>query len=208
MHVLVPPPAHLHLALQHHLLLHTPDVVVQEAQESKLRQGEEDRDEADDDEDIEGGGVGHLGLRLSAEADSDDGESACGPQAGPGGVLLAEVRLDQPEGHPGAHHDDGERDVDLEDVEAQGPVELEAEVDDGVVAVLHGGEGGPVAPVGHRVLGQVKCLHRQRAGGPAVADVLLRVAEASDLEGTDLAREGWGAGAGGGARSRGPVLSE
>ena len=46
------------------------------------------------------------------------------------------VHDDDRDGDPGAHNYDCERDVDLEDVEAQGAVELELEEDDRVVACL------------------------------------------------------------------------
>ena len=46
------------------------------------------------------------------------------------------VHDDDGDGDPGAHNYDGERNVDLEDVEAQGAVELELEEDDRVVARL------------------------------------------------------------------------
>ena len=57
--------------------------------------------------------VTHLGLGLASEADGDHGQDGGGPELGPCGRLLALVRLDQPEGDPGAHHDDVQRDVHL-----------------------------------------------------------------------------------------------
>ena len=55
-----------------------------------------------------------------------DGDKLCQHDGGEG----------KDEGDPGAHNYDGERNVDLEDVEAQGAVELELEEDDRVVACL------------------------------------------------------------------------
>ena len=37
---------------------------------------------------------------------------------------LTFLSFDEPEGDPGAHHDDGQRDVDLEEVVAQGALKL------------------------------------------------------------------------------------
>ena len=66
----------------------------------------------------------------------------------------------RPESYPGAHDDDGEGDVDLEDVESQGPIELELEEDDGVVSRLLGHlRPRPQGPVDHDVLCQVERLH-------------------------------------------------
>ena len=97
-----------------------PDEHVQEVDEGELYESSEHRHEADDDEHVKGGGVAHLGLGLAAKPDSDDGEDRGGAQLGPGGRLLALVRLDQPEGDPGAHHDDVQRNVDLESGDGQG----------------------------------------------------------------------------------------
>ena len=58
--------------------------------------------------------VTHLGLGLAAEPDGDDGEDGGGAQLGPGWGLLPLVGLDQPEGDPGGHHDDVQRDVHLQ----------------------------------------------------------------------------------------------
>ena len=51
-------------------------------------------------------------------------------QNSPSRGLLPQFCLDEPEADPGAHHDDDEWRVDLEDVEADGAVEGEGEEDD------------------------------------------------------------------------------
>ena len=58
--------------------------------------------------------VSHLRLGLAAEPDGDHGEHGGGAQLGAGGGLLALVRLNQPEGDPGAHHDDVQGHVHLQ----------------------------------------------------------------------------------------------
>ena len=58
--------------------------------------------------------VSHLRLCLAAEPDGDDCKHGGGAQLGAGGGLLALVRLDQPEGDPGAHHDDVQGHVHLQ----------------------------------------------------------------------------------------------
>ena len=58
--------------------------------------------------------VSHLRLCLAAESDCDDCKHGGGAQLGAGGGLLALVRLDQPEGDPGAHHDDVQGHVHLQ----------------------------------------------------------------------------------------------
>ena len=50
---------------------------------------------------------------FSAEPDCDDGEDGGGPEAGPGRDLGPLLGLDQPERHPGAADDQGQRNVDL-----------------------------------------------------------------------------------------------
>ena len=47
------------------------------------------------------------------------------------------MSLDKPEWDPGAHDDDCERNVDLEEVETQRPVESEVDEYDRLVASLH-----------------------------------------------------------------------
>ena len=49
---------------------------------------------------------------------------------------MAFLSLHQPECDPGTHDDDGERDVDLEEVETQRPVEGEVDEYDRLVASL------------------------------------------------------------------------
>ena len=67
------------------------------------------------------------------------------------------------------HHNDGKRDVDLEEVEAEGAVEGEVKEDDGPVADLAGGRPLPIGPVNHDVLGQAQLLlHRKRLFRPLV----------------------------------------
>ena len=55
----------------------------------------------------------HLRLGLAAKPDGDHSEDGGGAELGPGGCLLALVSLDQPEGDPGAHHDDVQGNVHL-----------------------------------------------------------------------------------------------
>ncbi len=77
---------------------------------SYLDERREDKDEADDDERVHGGGVGHLGLpRPAHEADLGDGEHGGDAQAGATG----HVGLDDPEAHPGAEDDKEQGGVDL-----------------------------------------------------------------------------------------------
>ena len=119
----------------------------------------------------------YLWFCFATKSNGDNRQSTCGSKPSSGGGLMAHVSLDQPEGHlnfhkedcfflgrpesyPGAHDDDGEGDVDLEDVESQGPIELELEEDDGVVSRLLGHlRPRPQGPVDHDVLCQVERLH-------------------------------------------------
>ena len=78
------------------------------------------------------------GLHTAArepKPDGNHGKDGGGAEASPGGCLLTLVGLDQPEGHPGGHHDDDERGVDLQDVESNGPVKAEVEEDHGLGGV-------------------------------------------------------------------------
>ena len=103
--------------------------------------------------------------------------------------------LDKPEGDPGAHDNNGEGNVDLEEVEAECSLKGELDKDDGPVAPPHGVKAVPVGPVDHHVLGQAQLLHAminvrrvrvqlkspEGLGGPLVLEVRAGVTEASDL---------------------------
>ena len=52
-------------------------------------------------------------------------------------LCLDLIGLHKPERDPRAHDDDRERNVDLEEVEAEGPVEGKVDKYDGLVASLH-----------------------------------------------------------------------
>ena len=71
------------------LLLVSSDVNIQEAKKGKLCQREKYEDRADDDEHIQGSGVGDLGLGLPTKPDGDHGQCTGGAQTCPGGNLLA-----------------------------------------------------------------------------------------------------------------------
>ena len=143
--------------LSDHLEPHSPHVHLNKVNKSKLNQGHEDKGEADDDVDIQRCGVrdSHF-VFLTNKPDRDHGctgendpgdclseggrsltQTAGDAETNPGHDLSPGGGVDQPEGDPGAHDDDGERDVDLEEVEAQGPVEGEVDKYDGLVASLH-----------------------------------------------------------------------
>ena len=73
------------------------------------------------------------------------------------------ICLDKPKRDPGAHDNDCERDVDLEEVESECPLKSELDKDDGPVAPPHGVQTGPVGPVDHHILGQAQLLHAVEA---------------------------------------------
>ena len=95
-------------------VLQSPDEHVQEVDEGELDESSEHRHEADDDEDVQGGGVPHLRLSLASEPDGDNGEDSGGSQLSSCRRLLTLVSLHQPEGDPGAHDDDIQWNIHLQ----------------------------------------------------------------------------------------------
>ena len=94
-------------------VLQSPDEHVQEVDEGELNESSEHRHEADDDEDIQSRGVSDLRLGLATESYRDNSQDCSGSQLGPGRSFLTLVSLDQPEGDPGAHHDNVEGNIHL-----------------------------------------------------------------------------------------------
>ena len=102
-----------------------PDVKVQKAEESKLSKSAEDRDEADDDEDVQSSCISHLmsimkwhrlkyddadlkavammtikhhlWFGFATKSDGDNSQSAGSSESSPGSCLMTHVGLDQPE---------------------------------------------------------------------------------------------------------------
>ena len=71
------------------LLFVSSDVNIQEAEQGKLCQRKEYENRADDDEHIQGSGVGNLGLSLPSKPNGDHSQGTSGAQTCPGGNLLA-----------------------------------------------------------------------------------------------------------------------
>ena len=101
-------------------------------------------------------GLSHLRFSFPPEPNGDHSKRAGGSKTGPcrnllalqqlvvrsGGVMPSKlclnlIGLHKPERDPRAHDDDRERNVDLEEVEAESSVEGEVDKYDGFVAFLH-----------------------------------------------------------------------
>ena len=95
-------------------VLQSSDEHIEEIDEGELNQGCEHGHEANDNEDIQSCSVANLWLSLPSESNGDHSQHSGGSKLGSSRSFLAFLCLDQPEGDPGAHHDDVQGHVHLQ----------------------------------------------------------------------------------------------
>ena len=145
--------------------LHPLDEDANEADEGELHEGEEDHGEAEHDIEVHGRDPttrARLATSSKSEPDGDHCQHCGGAQPCPRRSLLPQLRLDQPEADPGAHHDDDQGRVHLEDIEPDGSVEGEGEEDDRPGGVPHTGVDTATVKADEMILRQLNVTQGSR----------------------------------------------